>query len=62
MKKSSPVWNIHTMSPHTGDKKDLVAQYYNRGHAAAAIRGFWRRAWQAASEMQYTLTDGRIRP
>ena len=51
-------WNIWTTSPHTGDRRELIASYSNRGHAVAAIRGLRRRSWLAASEMQYALVRG----
>lgn len=51
-------WNIWTVAPHTGDLRELVASYSNRGHAVAALRGYVRRAWRAASEMQYVLRRG----
>ena len=51
-------WEIWTISPHTGDRKECICTYSNRGHAVAALRGLIRRAWLAASEMQYTLRRG----
>jgi len=51
-------WLIWIVSPHTGDKKDCIAEYSNRGHAIAALRGFNKRAWLASSEMQYRIERG----
>ena len=51
-------WNVWVVSPHTGDCKYIVAQYNNRGHAIAKLRGLNRAAWRAASEMQYAIRKG----
>lgn len=48
-------YTIWTVKPHTGDLAYLVAEYSNRGHAVAKLRGLRRVAWSAASEMEYTL-------
>lgn len=47
---------IWLTSPHTGDRKDVLGEYYNRGHAIARLRGLRRAAWLAASEATYTMT------
>lgn len=55
---------IWTVAPHSGDRRDVIADYSNRGHALARLRGLRRKAWLANSEMQYTLTvegAGRLR-
>lgn len=52
MSKQYTIW---TTAPHSGDVRDVIATYSNRGHALAALRGFRRRAWIAGSEMQYTI-------
>ena len=49
-------WDIWIVSPFTGDRKELIASYSNRGHAVARIRGLMRRA--RASEMTYALREG----
>ena len=51
-------WLIWTTKPHTGDLAYVVKEYSNRGHAVAAIRGLRRRAWLAASEINYALRRG----
>jgi len=51
-------WIIWTVKPYTGDICDPVAEYNNRGHAVAALRGFIRRSWRANSEVQYALRRG----
>jgi len=51
-------WNIWTIAPYTGDIRDLVASFSNRGHAIFAIRGLRRRSWQAVLEVQYALRKG----
>lgn len=48
-------WSIYITATHTGDLRDCVGTYSNRGHAVAALRGFRRRAWLAGSEVNYTL-------
>ena len=51
-------WTIWTVKPWCGDRHDCIAMYHNRGHALAALRGFRRRAWAAASEITYVLQRG----
>jgi len=48
-------WTIWITSTYTGDVRELVAEYSNRGHAVAKLRGLRRRAHAAASEIQYAL-------
>ena len=48
-------YTIWTTKPYTGDKADCIAEYSNKGHALAKLRGLRRRAWAAASEMQYAI-------
>lgn len=48
-------WIIWTTATHTGDLRDFVAEYANRGHAIAALKGLRRRAWLASSEVNYVL-------
>lgn len=55
------IWNIYLVSPHTGDKKELLYQYANKGHALKKIQGLRRKAWLASSETTYSLVDGAIR-
>lgn len=50
------LWEIWIVSPFTGDRKELVGSYSNRGHAISALRGFMRRA--IASELTYALRRG----
>lgn len=51
-------WEIWIISPFTGDRKELVASYSNRGHAVARIKGLRRSAWAACSEMCYSMRRG----
>lgn len=51
-------WEIWLTAPHTGDLRELIASYDNRGHAVARLRGLRRLAWLAASEVNYTLRRG----
>lgn len=51
-------WLIYTTAPYTGDLRDIIAEYANRGHALARLRGLRHRSWLAGSEMQYTLRKG----
>ena len=51
-------WTIWTVKPWSGDVCEVVAQYENRGHAVARIKGLRRQAWLAGSEMQYSLVKG----
>ncbi len=50
-------YSIWTIKPYTGDKLDCIAQYTNRGHAVAKLRGLQLASWKARSETQYTLQD-----
>jgi hypothetical protein len=50
-------YTIWTTAPHTGDLRDALMQYTNRGHALAKLRGLRRAAWRAGSEINYTLRD-----
>jgi len=43
------IYEIWECSPFTGDRKRLVAEYSNRGHAVAKIRGLVNRQWRSAS-------------
>ncbi len=54
-------WRIWTVSPFTGDCKEMIAEYANRGHAVRKIEGLRRAAWRARSEMQYALRDESAR-
>ena len=51
-------WNVWTTATHTGDLRELVASYGNRGHAVARLRGLRRAAWRACSEINYALRRG----
>lgn len=37
-------WNIWTTAPMTGDRREVVASYSNRGHALAKLRGLQSKA------------------
>ena len=52
-------YEIWTLAPHTGDKRELVNTYFNRGHAVAKLRGLRRKAWLYRSEMAYALVENR---
>ena len=52
---STKRWIVWTLKPWTGDLADPIAEYANRGHALAALKGLRRRAWLAASEVCYAL-------
>ena len=49
-------WEIWLVSVHTGDRKELVASYSNRGHAIAKLRGLMHQT--IASEMTYAIRQG----
>jgi hypothetical protein len=51
-------WNVWSTSPFTGDRKYIVRQFSNRGHAVAFLRGLIRRAWAANSEATFSLQKG----
>ena len=51
----TPRWCIYRTATWTGDLRDMVAEYSNRGHTVAALRGFIKRAWKAGSETNYVL-------
>lgn len=52
------IWTIGL----SGDRRDMVAEYSNRGHAMARLRGLRRRAWLAALDgaapLTYTIQKG----
>ena len=52
------MWEVWIVSTHTGDRKELVTTYSNRGHAIARLRGLRRAAWRAASEACYAIQRG----
>ena len=55
------IYEIWEVSPFTGDRKLLVAEYSNHGHAVAKIRGLVNRQWRSASANQLlTRTHGPI--
>ena len=58
LKGNAMAWTIWTVSPFTGDRKDCIASYSNRGNAIARIRGLRRQSWLASSEMEYSLQRG----
>lgn len=48
-------YTIYRCATHTGIRGEVVAQYSNRGHALAKLRGLRRRAWLYRSEAIYSL-------
>lgn len=51
-------WNVVTLAKHTGDVRDYLFSYSNRGHALAKLRGLERRAYAAGKEIRYAIRRG----
>ena len=52
------LWHVVLLATHTGDVRERLYSYSNRGHAVSKYRGLTKRSWLAASEIQYGIRKG----
>jgi hypothetical protein len=61
MAKQHRVWNVVILSQYTGDIKEYIDTYSNRGHAIAKLKKLVRDAWVEGKNIRYSIRDGRMR-
>ena len=51
-------YNVVRLKEYTGDIAEYLAEYTNRGHAIACLKGLERRAWESGSSARYAIRRG----